>query len=392
MSSKTSSEIEHLLEGTPYRVVRRLASGGMGDLYEAVGADGAERVVVKVLQSKWLGQADMVDRMRVEGEALALLRHPGIVGYRGHGKTAAGRPFVAMERLEGATLQTELRRTGSLPVAEAIHLTRQLLSALRAVHGAGIVHRDVKPENVFVVRQEGAPPRLKLLDFGVAKISDGPGQLIEPLAFPTMDGHCVGTPRYASPEQARGATVDGRSDIYAAGILLYILVAGRGPFDDFRGASDLLLAHINEEPPPPSRFTRVPIPHALEAIILRAIAKNRDDRFADALSFSRELLVMMGKMCLPLDYVASPRDIALALTEARVRVAAPDLGAVRGTRPIAFTTTRRDARAVSVTAPTRVERLAKPCAPRAAVSVREVLLSAAAFAAVAFGVAMWFVH
>src|SRR5262249_37043100 len=130
-------------------------------------------------------------------------------------------------------------------------------------------------------------------------VTAGPERLIEPLAFPTMDGHCVGTPRYASPEQALGSAVDERSDIYAAGILLYTLVTGRGPFDEIKGASNVLLAHINEEPPPPSRFTRVPIPAALEAVILRAIAKDPGDRFADALSFSRELLVMMGKMCLP---------------------------------------------------------------------------------------------
>jgi serine/threonine-protein kinase len=253
---------------------------------------------------------------------------------------------------------------------------RQLLSALRAVHGAGIVHRDIKPENVFVTRRQGAPPRIKLLDFGVAKVTAA--RLIEPLAFPTMEGQCVGTPRYASPEQARGVLVDERSDIYAAGILLYTLVAGRGPFDDVRGANDVLLAHIHEEPPPPSRFTRVPVPAALEAVILRAIAKDPSDRFADASSFSRELLVTLGKMCLPLDYVASPSDIALALTQPRSRVT------VRAVAPRASATTRAERKPA---APVR----ARP-ASQLPVSVRDVLLSAAAFAAVAFGVAMWFAH
>jgi serine/threonine-protein kinase len=374
MSSQTSCEVEQILEGTPYRVVGMLAAGGMGEIYEAIGAD-SEQVVVKLLKADHVTQVD-VDRMRIEGDALELLRHPGIVGYRGHGTTATGRPYVAMERLVGTTLHSEIRRRGALPVAEAIHLTRQLLSALRAVHGAGIVHRDIKPENVFVVRQEGAPPRVKLLDFGVAKVTGGPGRLIEPLAFPTMDGHCVGTPRYASPEQALGAAVDERSDIYAAGILLYTLVTGRGPFDEIKGANNVLLAHISEEPPPPSRFTRVPIPAALEAVILRAIAKDPRDRFADALSFSRELLVMLGKMCLPLDFMASPSDIALALTEHRVRATA---GAALSP-------------AAEAAAPTRAEPGPWARKAEAPVSVPEVLLSAAAFAAVAFGVAMWFVH
>ncbi len=381
MSSETACEVEQLLGGTPYRLVGKLAAGGMGEIHDAVGADGSERIVVKLLAEGRLNQADMVDRMRVEGEALQLLRHPGIVGYRGHGTTADGRPYVAMEKLEGCTLQSELRRRGSLPIAEAIHVTRQLLSALRAVHRAGIVHRDIKPENVFVTRREGAPPRVTLLDFGVAKVTGGPGRLIEPLAFPTMDGQCVGTPRYAAPEQARGDTVDERTDIYAAGILLYTLVAGRGPFDDIRGANNVLLAHIHEEPPPPSRFTRYPIPAALEAVILRAIAKDPNDRFADAHSFSRELLVMMGKMCLPLDYLASPSDIALALTEPRSRVTA--VGA-RGGRATESATTVADPRAAPAARPQDE--------PEPRISVREVLLSAAAFAAVAVGVAMWFAH
>jgi serine/threonine-protein kinase len=384
MGSEIARDVEQLLEGTPYRAVARLAGGGMGDIYEAIGAD-AERVVVKLLRADRLNQPDMIDRMRIEGEALELLRHPSIVGYRGHGITADGRPWVAMERLEGSTLQFELRTRGSFPIAEAVHLTRQLLSALRAVHGAGIVHRDIKPENVFLTRRPGAPPRVKLLDFGVAKVAGGPGQVILPLAFPTMEGQCVGTPRYASPEQALGGAVDERTDIYAAGILLYTLLAGRGPFDDVKGASNVLLAHINEEPPPPSRFTRCPIPAALEAIILRAIAKDPRDRFEDALSFSRELLVTLGKMCLPLDHVASPSDIALALTEPRSRVQR----LTKASRAEPERPTRASA------APTRAERPARARAPEAppwSVSVREVLLSAAAFAAVAFGVAMWFVH
>jgi serine/threonine-protein kinase len=375
MGSEPACEVDQLLEGTPYRLVARLGAGGMGEIHEAIGEDGSERVVVKLLKAHLVKHADMVDRMRVEGEALALLRHPAIVGYRGHGTTADGRPYVAMERLEGCTLQSELRRRGSLPIAEAIHFTRQLLSALRAVHGTGIVHRDIKPENVFVIRREGAPPKVKLLDFGVAKVTTG--QLIEPLAFPTMEGQCVGTPRYASPEQARGVPVDERSDIYAAGILLYTLVAGRGPFDDVRGANDVLMAHIHDEPLPPSHFTRSPVPAALEAVILRAIAKDPNDRFADAASFSRALLVTLGKMCLPLDYVASPSDIALALTQPRSRVTVRAVAAVR-----ASTTTRAERKPKTGLAP-----VSQP-----SVSVREVMLSAAAFAAVAFAVAMWFTH
>ena len=399
MSWATAHDVERLLVGTPFRAVARLAAGGMGEIYEAVASD-SEIVVVKLLRADLVRQADMIDRMRVEGEALELLRHPSIVASRGHGFTVDGRPYVAMERLDGSTLQSELRRRGALPVAEAIHCTRRLLSALRAVHLAGIVHRDVKPENVMISRRDGSPPQIKLLDFGVAKVAGGPGQLIAPLAFPTMNGACVGTPRYASPEQARGASVDQRTDIYAAGILLYMLVVGRGPFDEIKGAGNILMAHINEEPPPPSRFTRYPIPLPLESIILRAIAKDPNDRFADAASFSRELLVTMAKMCLPLDFMASPTDIALALTEPRARVTPISARPAREATTVAARpqTTKpsppgasRGATAASRGA-TGASRAPPETAPPLPLSGAQVLLSAAAFAAVACGVAMWFVH
>src|SRR5258706_7576830 len=128
MSSESAPEFDQLLEATPYSAVRRLASGGMGEIYEAFGPDGRDRVAVKLLRAELVGQADMVDRMRVEGEALALLGHPNIVAARGHGTTAAGRPYVAMEYLEGETLQSLVRRQGPLPLAQAIHVIRRLLS------------------------------------------------------------------------------------------------------------------------------------------------------------------------------------------------------------------------------------------------------------------------
>jgi serine/threonine protein kinase len=317
MSSSLAQPEEHLLDGTRYRAMMRLAGGGMGEIYEAFDPDANEIIVVKLLRAELARQPDMVDRMRVEGEALSHLDHPNIVAGRGHGTTSDGRRFVAMERIEGVTLQKELRRRGALPAAEAIHYTRQLLSALGAVHAARIVHRDVKPENVMLCRRDGVAPRVKLLDFGIAKVTEASGQSIAPPAIPTLAGACVGTPRYASPEQARGAGVDRRSDIYAAGIVLYTLIAGRGPFDEFKGAGNVLKAHIGEEPPPPSRFTNHPLAPALEAVILRAIAKNADERFSDASSFSRELLLTMGKLCLPLALVPTAAEIVLALAERR---------------------------------------------------------------------------
>jgi serine/threonine protein kinase len=194
-----------------------------------------------------------------------------------------------MERLYGTTLREQVRSRGALPVGEAVRHTRQVLSALRAVHEAGLVPRDVKPDNVMVCDRGRAGTRVKLLDFGIAKVKSGARARIVPLAIPTRDGLCVGTPRYVAPEQASGALVDPRTDIYAAGLLLYVLVAGRGPFDEIKGAEHLLRAHQDLLPPPPSRMAPSAIPAALESVILRAIAKNPADRFNDAASFARSL-------------------------------------------------------------------------------------------------------
>jgi serine/threonine-protein kinase len=405
-----AQDIDGLLHGTPYRATRRLGAGGMGEIYEASGPRAGGTVVVKVLRADIAQQADMIDRMRVEGEALELLSHPNIVVAHGHGLTSDGRPYVAMEKLDGSTLQQEVRRRGALPVIEAIDYTRQLLSALRAVHQAGFVHRDVKPENLIVCHV-GGRALIKLIDFGVAKVGGAPRCPIAPLAFPTLEGACIGTPRYASPEQARGDQVDPRTDIYAAGIVLYTLIAGRGPFDEIKGAGRVLEAHRTEKPPPLSQFTPVPIPPALESIVMRAIAKDPDDRFADAVSFSRELVVTMGRLCLPLASLVRRAELETAATEPRIFASLDPLATVAAA-PRVLQATPSDAR-VTVVAPRFDEvptvvhpaastdatpvmngaAIPSPVAPMLApISRGEVLLSAAAFATVAGGLAMWFVR
>lgn len=375
MGSLPALDLDRLLDGTPYFAVARLGAGGMGEIYEAVGRMAGERVVVKLLRAELLDQPDMVDRMRVEGEALELLAHPNIVGARGHGTTREGRPYVAMERVKGCTLKEELRRRGALPIAEAVAYTRQVLSALGAVHQASMVHRDVKPENIILSRNGREPARLKLLDFGVAKVEPSRHLRIAPLAIPTMEGACVGTPRYAAPEQARGGVVDRRADIYGAGILLYTMLAGRGPFDEVKGQGRLLHAHINEPPPPPSQFTRVPLPRIIEAIIMRAIAKDAGDRFANAASFDRELMRAMERLYPTVSRIDRGFDDDVTATQVYVR---PGSDATTVVAP------RFDL------VPTVVVAVGAAATP--AVSRIEVLLSAAAFATVAGGLAMWFVH
>ena len=295
MVGSPALDLDALLQGTPFRAVARLGAGGMGEIYEAVGPFGGEPVVVKVLRAELVDQAELVERLRREGEMLQFLSHPNIVASYGHGTTAAGRPYVVLERLVGSTLRQELARRSAIPVGEALAYVRQLLSALARVHDAGVVHRDVKPGNVMVcLAARGA--RIKLIDFGVAKVEREARRLVGPIAFPTREGTCLGTPRYISPEQAIGLDVDRRTDIYAAGMLLYTLVAGRGPFDDIVGVKRVLEAHIAQEPPPPSRFMALPLAPPIEAVILRAIAKNPAERFADVGTFRRELAQAWAKV------------------------------------------------------------------------------------------------
>jgi len=284
----TSIDLDALLRGTPFRAVARLGAGGMGEIYEAIGPFGGAPVVVKVLRAELADRAELVERLRREGEMLQFLSHPNIVVSHGHGTTSAGRPYVVLERLVGSTLREELLRRRVLPVREAVGYARQLLAALGAVHQAGVVHRDVKPGNVMVCAT-GRGRRIKLFDFGVAKVEGDARRMVAPIAFPTREGFCLGTPRYVSPEQASGLDVDRRSDIYAVGMVLYALVAGRGPFDDIVAVDHLLQAHIRQEAPPPSRFMTAPLAPSIEGVILRAIAKNPADRFADVVTFRDEL-------------------------------------------------------------------------------------------------------
>ena len=207
------------------------------------------------------------------------------------GKTAEGRIYLVMEKLVGRTVGEELAARGFLPVVEAVALVRQLLDGLDAAHGAGVVHRDVKPANLFLCDATRGPRTLKILDFGVAKIvrrragGDGP----RPLAHPTAAGAMVGTPRWMAPEQITMQPVGRPTDLYSAGAVLYALVAGRDPFHHHRDPSSVLQAHVDEKPPVPSIGAPQIIPAAVEHAIMKALAKRPEDRWASAAELSDAL-------------------------------------------------------------------------------------------------------
>ncbi len=277
-------------EGTAYRTVQHLSSGEMSELFVVEHLQIGRRFAAKALHPHLAHAPQVVDRLRLEGQALARLSHPNVVSVEGFDTTRDGRPFLIMELLRGRSLSQELAERGALPMPKALAFAIQLLSALEAVHQIGVVHRDVSPANVFIAEAHGGRSHVKLLDFGIARVvADAPPEAPPPLSIPTDSGTVLGTPRYLSPEGARGGTLDERSDVYGAALVLYAMLAGRGPFDHVHGDEALLHAHTQMAPEPVSRCARDPIPAELDATLLRALDKDPNARFATAREFRLEL-------------------------------------------------------------------------------------------------------
>ncbi len=266
-----------------YRLILRVGSGGMGTVYEAEQLTTRRRVAVKILQSG-LGRIDII-RRRFEREALAASRldHPNIVSVVDFGLTDDGGLFLAMELVRGHSLGDVLER-GRLPARRAVLITRQILQALAHAHAAGIVHRDLKPDNVMIVDSgstEAERDHVKLLDFGIAKLL-GDAEIEAGGEKLTQAGVAFGTPEYMAPEQAMGEPVDARADLYALGIMLFEMLAGRRPFE----ASDkvaLLRLQINKLPPTLAQVAPDAASTPLfEALVAKVLAKPRADRYASA--------------------------------------------------------------------------------------------------------------
>jgi serine/threonine-protein kinase len=266
-----------------YVVACEIGRGGMGVVYEAIDATLDRRVAVKCLDVEAGKDQTAVSRFQKEALAVSQIGHPNICDVRDRGTTDDGQHYIVMEYLDGVDLSRLAAREGKLAPRRAAGLVRQILSALDAAHRAGIVHRDLKPENVFVVRGDRGREQVKILDFGIAKqVGD---QIVERL---TKAGTVVGTPYYMSPEQALGrATIDGRADLWSVGVILYEALTGVLPFRG-RSLTEVLASILREEPVPPRR-QEPSIPVALEAAVLRALAKDPAGRYRDAASFAAAL-------------------------------------------------------------------------------------------------------
>lgn len=261
--------------GDRYRVEARIGSGGMGEVYRSVDTVLDRTVAIKILLAQFARDVSFVERFRREAQAAARLNHPNIVGIYDSGADGETQ-FIVMEFIEGRTLADFMSAGGRFTPAHAVEVSEKICDALAYAHVAGVIHRDIKPANVMVTRKG----EVKVMDFGIARIVAGPQTAPQTSAV-------LGTAAYISPEQAQGQAVDGRSDIYSLGAVLYEMVTGRPPFV---GDSSVAVAYkqVNESPMPPS-LANAEVSPRLDAVLMRALAKNPANRYQTAEEFRADL-------------------------------------------------------------------------------------------------------
>ena len=256
-----------------YELRRRIGKGGMGEVWAAWHRGLEREVAIKIL--KLADEEDHAAAVRFEREVRLSsgLTHPHTVRVFDYGTTEDGLLYYAMELLGGASLAQLVRAEGPMPAARAVHLVTQAARALAEAHDRGIVHRDVKPENLFVTVAGGESDFVKVLDFGIARGDAEAADL-------TRTGAVPGSPSTMSPEVICGGRATAASDVYGLGAVLYFLLTGRPPFGG-EGAASTLIAHLHEDVVPPGERAPHPVPHDVEAIVMRCLAKSPGDRFAD---------------------------------------------------------------------------------------------------------------
>lgn len=312
-----------------YEVVGQIASGGMGQVFEARHARLPGRFAIKVLSTDVPPDSPEMARFRREAEIASSLRHPNIVQVVDFDQTPEGVPFLVMELLEGRDLAAELAACGRLPLGRVIAIVEQVASAVGAAHGRGVVHRDLKPQNIFLASVSGQQRELvKVVDFGISKVRS--------TVALTRESNLLGTPRYMAPEQARGLVddVDGRSDQFALAAITYEALTGRPAFHG-ADTSSVLYQVVHEDPPP---MIELPSERAaaLEAVIRRALSKRKEARFLSVVEFAQTLAEAAGPRAGSLLVPAQHRTVtspdAATVVAPVPRLPAPPSGSLRLSR------------------------------------------------------------
>jgi len=276
------------LLGGQFRVLEKVGTGGMGSVYKAEQPAMNRMVAIKILHPKLAGRKDLTSRFRREARAMSQLTHPNTVKVFMYGELEDdGSLYIVMEMLEGRNLNQTVRKEGPMSVERAIPILIQVCGALQEAHDLGIVHRDLKPENIFLCKQGGISDYPKVLDFGLAKVTERqmqPGSVIL-----TQEGMVFGTPEFMSPEQAQGKTLDARSDIYSLAVILYEVLTGKLPFSA-RTPMEYIQKHVTDpiiplsERVPDRKFTK-----GLDDALAKALQKQPDNRFQTAGEFGEAL-------------------------------------------------------------------------------------------------------
>lgn len=272
VSAANASDLIGSVLSDRYRIVGIVGDGGMGRVYAAEHVTLRRKLAIKVLKPELAQHEANVERFLQEARAASMIAHPNVVDILDFGQIPGGPVFFAMEFLEGEDLSELLRRLGRLPWPRVQPILLQVVRGLAAAHQCGVIHRDMKPANIFLVQRGDAIDQVKLLDFGIAKVTlrDRPGRL-------TGEGSVFGTARYMSPEQAAGLPVDARSDVYAVGILAYEMLSGRVPFDS-DNFMRVATQHMND-PVPPLRSMQPDVDPIVDSLVMRALAKGLEDRY-----------------------------------------------------------------------------------------------------------------
>jgi len=297
-------------EGTvlgTYRLIELLAEGGMGRVYLAEHTRLGRKVALKLLRSEYANNAPAIKRFFREARTVNDINHENIIEITDFFEKEGGNNYYIMELLKGQDLTDVLKKAGALPVPRTIDIALQICKALTAVHASGVIHRDLKPDNIFLTERGGQKDFVKLLDFGVAKLMDVQDGMP---VHKTGIGAILGTPQYMSPEQASAKPVDQRTDIYSLGVILYEMVTGRVPLSA-ETYGEMVIKHLTVTPPSPSELRDLPqgIPGEFEELIMQCLEKNPNKRPADMAEIETRLAHVGRMESLELDTLtlAKPR-------------------------------------------------------------------------------------
>ncbi|NJD10326.1 MAG: hypothetical protein FIB01_07730 [Gemmatimonadetes bacterium] len=315
-----------------YRIIRKLGEGAMGAVYVGEHQHIGRRDAIKVLRPGLAGDEEAIRRFTRGTRNVSAIRHPNVCIVYDFSDTPEGIRYLAMEYIEGDTLKEILDREGRMALPRAVELTRQVAEALQAAHEAGVVHRDLKPGNIMICRRPDGREQVKVVDFDIAKgPAEAQGEEV------TRVGFVVGTPEYMSPEQLTGERLDGRSDLYSLGVVLFRMLTGQLPF---RAAStqEIMIQRLTVEPLRlPDVAPDLVVPPALEHALQRALARRAQDRQASAGEFAEELVAAMSGAAMPAPApgTARPRDAAeLAPTRVAQSMPAPGAAPARKRSPV----------------------------------------------------------